>query len=106
MNEVEARLRDSFGRQTMMQTLGAAMDSAAEGAVRISAPIAPHVLQQQGAAHAGLAFSLGDSAAGYAALSVMALASQALVTVAVLAGLALVMALFADQFALLAERVN
>ena len=71
MSEIEARLRDSFGRQTMMQTLGAAMDSAAEGAVTISAPIAPHVLQQQGAAHAGLAFSIGDSAAGYAALSVL-----------------------------------
>ena len=36
-----------------------------------------------------------------AALSVMALATQALVTIAVLAGLTLVMALFADQFALL-----
>lgn len=38
-----------------------------------------------------------------AALSVMALATQALVTVAVLAGLTLVMALFADQFRLLSQ---
>lgn len=71
MTEIETRLRASFARQTMMQTLGASMDEAAEGRVVISAPIAPHVLQQQGAAHAGLAFSLGDSAAGYAALSVL-----------------------------------
>lgn len=71
MNDMERRLRDSFGRQTMMQTLGATMDRAAEGLVTISAPIAAHLLQQQGAAHAGLAFSIGDSAAGYAALSVM-----------------------------------
>ena len=33
-------------------------------------------LQQHGAGHAGLAFSLGDSAAGYAALSVMAAGSE------------------------------
>ena len=71
MSDVETRLRGSFGRQTMMRTLGAAMDEAAEGRVVISAPIGAHVLQQQGAAHAGLAFSLGDSAAGYAALSVL-----------------------------------
>ena len=71
MNDVEARLRGSFARQTMMQTLGAELEEAAEGRTRISAPIAPHVLQQQGFAHAALAFAIGDSAAGYAALSVL-----------------------------------
>lgn len=71
MSDVEARLRGSFARQSMMETLGATMDEAAEGRVVISASIAPHVLQQQGAAHAGLAFSIGDSAAGYAALSTL-----------------------------------
>lgn len=71
MSDVDTRLRGSFARQTMMQTLGAEMVEAAEGRVVIAAPIAAHVLQQQGAAHAGLAFSLGDSAAGYAALSVL-----------------------------------
>ena len=71
MSDVDARLRGSFARQTMMQTLGALMDEASEGRVVISAPIAPHLLQQQGAAHAGLAFSIGDSAAGYAALSTL-----------------------------------
>ena len=71
MTAIETRLRGSFARQTMMQTLGAEMVEAAEGRVVIAAPIAGHVLQQQGAAHAGLAFSLGDSAAGYSALSVL-----------------------------------
>lgn len=68
---IEARLRDSFARQTMMQTLGASLDEVAEGKTRISAPIAPHLLQQQGFAHAALTFAIGDSAAGYAALSVL-----------------------------------
>ncbi|WP_323038026.1 PaaI family thioesterase [Pararhodobacter sp.] len=67
----DARLRDSFNRQTMMSTLGATMVQGGGGRCVLTAPIAPHVLQQHGAAHAGLAFTLGDSAAGYAALSQM-----------------------------------
>jgi len=35
------------------------------------ANVAPHVLQQHGVAHAGLTFAIGDSAAGYAALTMM-----------------------------------
>lgn len=68
---MEDRIRASFGRQTMMQTLGAELDSVAEGRVVITAPVLPTSLQQQGAGHAGLTFSIGDSAAGYAALTVM-----------------------------------
>ena len=68
---IEARIRDSFDKQTMMQTLGAALDSVTEGRVMIIAPILPTSLQQQGAGHAGLAFSIGDSAAGYSALTMM-----------------------------------
>lgn len=54
-----------------MNTLGAELVSSGEGVAVIAAPIRPEVSQQQGAAHAGLAFSLGDSACGYAALTVM-----------------------------------
>ena len=71
MNDLETRIRDSFARQTMMQTLGATLANVAPGHVTIIAPILPTVLQQQGAGHAGLAFSIGDSAAGYSALSLM-----------------------------------
>lgn len=67
----QPRLQDSFDRQTMMKTIGAKMVQAAEGRCVLTAPIGSHVLQQHGAAHAGLAFMLGDSAAGYAALSLM-----------------------------------
>ena len=71
MNDIETRIRDSFARQTMMQTLGATLARVTPGQVIITAPILPTVLQQQGAGHAGLAFSIGDSAAGYSALSLM-----------------------------------
>ena len=65
------RIAASFARQTMMQTIGATLLSAEPGRVILRAPIAAHVLQQHGAAHAGLAFMLGDSASGYAALSLL-----------------------------------
>lgn len=69
--EFAAAIRDSFLRQGMMGLLQAELSSVAHGAVAIAAPIRPEVTQQQGFSHAGLAWTIGDSAAGYAALSVM-----------------------------------
>ncbi|UXU75396.1 MULTISPECIES: PaaI family thioesterase [unclassified Paracoccus (in: a-proteobacteria)] len=71
MDELDRRIRTSFDRQTMMQTLGACLDAIAPGRVSIRAPILPLARQQHGAGHAGLAFSIGDSAAGYAALTLL-----------------------------------
>ena len=71
MIETEKRIRDSFAKQTMMQTLGAEIIEVGEGLVRVAAPVLPLARQQQGIGHAGLTFSIGDSAAGYAALSVL-----------------------------------
>ena len=65
------RIRESFAAQSMMATLGATMERVDEGLVEIHAPILPGSLQQRGFAHAGLTFAIGDSAAGYAALTVM-----------------------------------
>ena len=47
----------------------ASLTEVAEGHIRITAPILPGMRQQQGFGHAGLTFSIGDSAAGYAALT-------------------------------------
>lgn len=68
---IEAKIRDSFARQSMMETLGATLSALAPGHCTITAPILPLALQQHGAGHAGLSFSIGDSAAGYAAATVM-----------------------------------
>lgn len=65
------RLKASFDRQSMMATFGAALVEAGAGRAVIRAPMAAHLLQQHGAAHAALAFGIGDSAAGYAALTLM-----------------------------------
>ena len=63
------RIAASFARQSMMQTFGATLDDVTKGQVTLSAPILPSSRQQQGFAHAALTFGLGDSAAGYAALT-------------------------------------
>lgn len=65
------RIHDSFARQGMMTTLGATLDEVREGHVTISAPVTPATSQQQGFGHAALTFALGDSAAGYAALTLL-----------------------------------
>ncbi|WP_425100437.1 PaaI family thioesterase [Tropicibacter sp. S64] len=65
------RIQQSFARQGMMATLGARIDAVQPGAVTLSAPITPGTSQQQGFGHAALSFALGDTAAGYAALSVI-----------------------------------
>jgi uncharacterized protein (TIGR00369 family) len=67
------RIRRSFDAQSMMKTLGAEIIEVEEGLVRIASPIVPGAMQQQGFGHAGLTFSIGDSAAGYAALTTLPL---------------------------------
>lgn len=54
-----------------MSTLGAQIERVEQGSVILSAPLSDRVSQQHGAAHAGLTFALGDSAAGYSALTLM-----------------------------------
>lgn len=70
------RIHDSFAAQSMMRTLGAELAEVSPGLVRITAPILPGSRQQQGFGHAGLTFSIGDSAAGYAALTMLPLDSE------------------------------
>lgn len=64
-----AMVEASFAAQAMMRTLGATLQKVAPGAVTIAAPVLAAATQQHGLAHAGLSFAIGDSAGGYAALS-------------------------------------
>lgn len=70
--DITDKIRNSFAQQSLMTTLGAELEQIDAGLVRISAPLLPGSLQQHGVAHAGVTFALGDSAAGYAALTRMA----------------------------------
>jgi len=68
---MQQRIQASFNRQSMMTTLGAKLTAVAPRSVEISAPILPGSKQQQGHGHAALAFAIGDSSAGYAALTTL-----------------------------------
>lgn len=68
---IDARVAASFGKQSMMASLGAELVAAGDGRCVIRAPRLAQFGQQHGAAHAAVAFALGDSAAGYAALTLL-----------------------------------
>lgn len=69
--EIDARIRDSFAKQTIMTTIGAEVLSVKPGEVEIVLPFSDKVLQQHGFVHAGAVATIADSACGYAGLSVM-----------------------------------
>ena len=65
------RVGDSFARQAFMATLGATLEKVEPGAVDIALPVRDALAQQHGSVHAGAITSILDSAAGYAAFSLM-----------------------------------
>lgn len=67
----KAKVQQSFAAQSLMRLFSAEILRIAPGEVVIRAPIGPDVRQQHGVAHAGLGFALGDTAAGFAALTLM-----------------------------------
>ena len=68
---VERRIRASFAKQGLMRTLGATLGKVTSGQVEILLVPKPEVSQQHGFVHAGAVSAIADSAAGYAALSMM-----------------------------------
>lgn len=74
----EDKVHQSFARQNLMQTISAELVSIEPGLCKITAPILKGQRQQHGFAHAGLTFAIGDSAAGYSALSLMDEAAEVL----------------------------
>jgi uncharacterized protein (TIGR00369 family) len=71
MINMEARVRESFARQTIMTTLGASLEEVESGRVVIALPYAKNLCQQHGFLHAGVVSTILDSACGYAGLSMM-----------------------------------
>ena len=67
----ETRIRDSFARQPAMALIGAALGRLAPGEVEVVLPIRHDVTQQHGFVHGGVVAMVADSAAGYAAFSLM-----------------------------------
>lgn len=69
--DVEARVRRSFEKQRVMQTMGVTIERVAPGEVDLKLPFREDLTQQHGFLHAGVVTTVADSACGYAALSLM-----------------------------------
>jgi len=67
--EFEARIRTSFTRQGLNGTMGATLGRVAAGSVEIEVPFSARVSQQHGFFHGGVIGAIGDSACGYAAMT-------------------------------------
>ncbi len=65
------RVAQSFESQAFMKTIGAELVLVEQGKVIITLKLKSSLMQQHGFGHAGVTFSIGDSAAGYAALTKM-----------------------------------
>ena len=67
----ETKVRESFARQTVMTTIGARISALRPGFCEIELPYRRDLCQQHGFLHAGMTTTIADSAAGYAAFSLM-----------------------------------
>ncbi len=66
-----SRVRQSFEQQAFLKTLGARLTRVARGKVAISIEVGAPVTQQHGFVHAGVVSALADTAAGYAAMTLL-----------------------------------
>lgn len=64
-------VRQSFAAQSIMQLIGAELTLIEPGVVEISLPYRRDLTQQDGYLHAGVITTIADSAAGYAAFTLM-----------------------------------
>lgn len=65
------RCRRSFAMQGFMDHIGARLTRIEPGLCEVELPVRPELTQQHGYVHGGVLASIADSAAGYAAFSLM-----------------------------------
>lgn len=76
--DFEARVRSSFANQNLMHTMGGSIASIEAGRVVLEMPFNSAFTQQHGFLHAGAVTTMLDSAAGYAAFSLMPVNAEVL----------------------------
>ncbi len=64
-----SEVRESFGRQGLMSSIGATFKELSHGRCTIDLPFSELVSQQQGFFHGGVIDALADVAGGYAAMT-------------------------------------
>jgi uncharacterized protein (TIGR00369 family) len=67
--DFERRVRTSFARQGLNESIGATLGRVTPGMVEIEVPFSRGVSQQHGFFHGGVMGTIGDSACGYAAMT-------------------------------------
>jgi uncharacterized protein (TIGR00369 family) len=67
--DFERRVRTSFARQGLNESIGATLGRVTPGMVEIEVPFSRGVSQQHGFFHGGVMGAIGDSACGYAAMT-------------------------------------
>lgn len=70
-DDTRTRIRDSFAKQSAMALIHADIPVIEEGRAEIEIPHWDGVLQQHGYVHGGVVGMIADSAAGYAAMTVV-----------------------------------
>jgi uncharacterized protein (TIGR00369 family) len=73
-----ADVADSFAQQSIMSLIGARLALVEPGVVEIELPFRADLTQQDGYLHAGVITTVADSAAGYAAYTLMPAGSRVL----------------------------
>jgi len=73
-----ADVANSFARQSVMNLIGARLAHVEPGVVEIELPFRADLTQQDGYLHAGVITTVADSAAGYAAYTLMPAGSRVL----------------------------
>ena len=76
--DFERRVRTSFARQGLNATIRATLRRVAPGQVEIEVPFSGGVSQQHGFFHGGVMGAIGDSACGYAAMTLTLPSSEVL----------------------------
>jgi uncharacterized protein (TIGR00369 family) len=74
----ENKVRESFSKQKVMQTIGAYLKTVKPGEVEIELPFHNDLTQQNNFLHAGILTTIVDSACGYAAFSLMEVGTDVL----------------------------
>ena len=69
--EWEARVRESFARQSFMTLIGGEIEELKPGACKLALKARADLCQQRGFLHGGVTTALADTAAGFAAYSLM-----------------------------------
>ena len=71
-------IKQSFAQQSIMGLIGAELSLTEPGIVEITLPYRADLAQQNGYLHAGIVTTIADSAAGYAAYSLMPAGAEVL----------------------------